>query len=296
MDVGFLGLGMMGAPMAERLMGGGHRLIVHDVRSSAVEPLVAAGAVAADNLRELAERCEVLVVSLPNLETARAVLVASAAQFAQAKVRTLINTCTTGPVLAEEAAAALAAHGVALVDCPISGGPAGAREGTLSVMVSGDPATVSAVRPLLSLWGTTVTVVGDRPGDAQTVKLVNNVLAAVAIVASSEALVMGAKAGLAPEAMIRAVNAGAGRNGATLSIFPRSVLPRTFDFGSPIDMLLKDVELAIQLGERLGIPMWVCQAARLVIKHAQFAGHGPEDITALFRIIEDGAGFPMPVS
>ncbi len=180
------------------------------------------------------------------------------------------------------------------MDCPISGGPSGAAAGTLSVMVSGDPAAVERVRPLISLWGPTVTVAGDKPGAAQLLKLTNNILFAVSLVATSEAFVMGAKGGLDPQVMLNSIAAGTGANGATRSVFPRAVLPRTFNFGATLDILMKDVDLAIQQGEALGVPMWVCQAARLVYKHAVMAGRGGDDLSTLVQVVEQSAGFTMP--
>ena len=107
-------------------------------------------------------------------------------------MKVLVNTCTIGVPFLREIEAALAPNGVTVVDCPISGGPAGARAGTLSVMVSGDPATVARIRPLIALWGKTLTVAGDKPGAAQILKLTNNILFAVSLAATSEAFVMGA--------------------------------------------------------------------------------------------------------
>ena len=205
MPIGFLGVGMMGQPMAGKLLDGGHQLAVFDLNEAAMRPLLARQAMRADSVRALAAQCETVVVSLPTLGAFRAVL----PQLAEGgALRTLINTCTVGTKFLREVEAALTPHGITIVDSPISGGPSGAAAGTLSVMVSGDPATVEAVRPLLSLWGPTITVAGDKPGAAQVLKLTNNILCAVAIAATSEAFVMGAKGGLDPEVMLRAINAG----------------------------------------------------------------------------------------
>src|SRR6516165_7315743 len=178
--------------------------------------------------------------------------------------------------------------------CPISGGPPGARAGTLSVMVSGDPAAIERVRPMISLWGRTLTVAGDQPGAAQVLKLTNNILSAVALVATAEAFVMGSKAGLDPEVMLAAINAGSGCNSATLDKFPAAVLTRSFDYGAEMHILTKDVDLAVAQGEELGVPMWVCQAARLVFKHAIHKGAAADDITAIAKYIERDAGFEIP--
>jgi 2-hydroxy-3-oxopropionate reductase len=211
-----------------------------------------------------------------------------------AAMKLLVNTCTIGVPFVKEVEQAMAARGVTIVDCPISGGPAGARAGTLSVMVSGDPAAVERVRPLISLWGKTLTVAGDKPGAAQVLKLTNNILFAVSLAATSEAFVMGAKGGLDPEVMVSAINAGSGRNGATQTVIPTVVLDRSFEYGAALHILMKDIDLAIAQGEELGVPMWVCQAARLVYKHAIFRGSADDDISTLVRHVEQGAGFEMP--
>jgi 2-hydroxy-3-oxopropionate reductase len=209
-------------------------------------------------------------------------------------MKLLVNTCTVGVPFVREIEQAMAARDITVLDCPISGGPPGARAGALSVMVSGDPAAVERVRPMISLWGRTVTVAGDKPGAAQVLKLTNNILSAVALAATAEAFVMGAKGGLDPEVMLTAINAGSGRNSATEAKFPAAVLTRSFDFGAEMHILMKDIDLAIAQGEELGVPMWVCQAARLIFKHAMHQGAAKEDITAIVRYVERDAGFAMP--
>ena len=125
-------------------------------------------------------------------------------------------------------------------------------------------------------------------------KLTNNILSAVALAATAEAFVMGAKGGLDPEVMVAAVAAGSGRNSAVEDKFPRAVLTRGFDYGAEMHILMKDIDLAIAQGEALGVPMWVCQAARLVFKHAVYKGAAKEDLTAIVKYIERDAGFELP--
>ena len=294
MEAGFLGVGNMGQPMAHKLLDGGHALAVYDISEAAMRPLLERQARRATSPQDLADRCEIVFVSLPTLAAFREVAF-GAAGLAQGKaIKLLVNTCTIGVPFVHEIEQAMAAQGVTVVDCPISGGPPGARAGTLSVMVSGDPAAIERIRPMISLWGRTLTVAGDKPGAAQVLKLTNNILSAVALAATAEAFVMGAKGGLDPEVMLAAVNAGSGRNSATQDKFPRSVLTRGFDYGAEMHILMKDIDLAIAQGEALGVPMWVCQAARLVFKHAMHKGAATEDITAIVRYVERDAGFELP--
>jgi 2-hydroxy-3-oxopropionate reductase len=298
MHIGYLGVGNMGQPMAGKLLDAGHQLSILDINEANMAPLLARQARRVDSPKALADLTETVIVSLPTLGAFRHVvfgdngLLQGKAQGG--RMKTLINTCTVGIPFVTELATALGKIGVTLIDCPISGGPSGAAAGTLSVMVSGDPAAVESVRPIVSLWGPTVTIAGDKPGAAQLLKLTNNILFAVALVATSEAFVMGAKGGLDPQTMLGAIAAGTGANGATRSVFPKAILPRTFEFGATLDILMKDVDLAIQQGEALGVPMWVCQAARLVYKHAIMAGKGADDLSTLVQIIEQGADFQMP--
>ena len=294
MEAGYLGVGAMGQPMAHKLLDAGHGLTIYDISQAAMRPLLERQARRAGSPRDLADRVEIVFVSLPTLAAFREVVFGPDGLAEGRAIKLLVNTCTVGVPFVREIEQGLAARGVTVVDCPISGGPPGARAGTLSVMVSGDPAAIELIRPLISLWGRTLTVAGDRPGAAQVLKLTNNILSAVALAATAEAFVMGAKGGLDPEVMLAAVNAGSGRNSATESKFPAAVLTRSFDYGAEMHILMKDIDLAIAQGEELGVPMWVCAAARLVFKHAMHKGAAKEDITAIVRYIERDSGFAMP--
>ena len=294
MEAGYLGVGAMGQPMAHKLLDAGHDLTIYDINEAAMQPLLERQARRASSPKELADRCEIVFVSLPTLAAFREVAFGVTGLDKGAAMKLLVNTCTIGVPFVKEIEAAMAERGVTVVDCPISGGPPGARAGTLSVMVSGDPAAVERVMPMISLWGKTLTVAGDKPGAAQVLKLTNNILSAVALAATAEAFVMGAKGGLDPEVMVKAVSAGSGRNSAVQSKFPESVLTRSFDYGAEMHILMKDIDLAIAQGEDLGVPMWVCRAARLVFKHAMHQGGAKEDITGIVKYIERDAGFEIP--
>lgn len=294
MEAGYLGVGNMGQPMAAKLLDAGHSLTIFDISEPAMRPLLERQARRAASPQELGDRSEIVFVSLPTLAAFRAAVLGPNGLIHGGALKVLVNTCTVGVPFVKEVEEAMAARGVTVVDCPISGGPAGARAGTLSVMVSGAPEAIERVRPLISLWGSTLTVAGDKPGAAQVLKLTNNILFAVSLAATSEAFVMGAKGGLDPEVMVNAINAGSGRNGATQTVIPTVVLDRSFDYGAALHILMKDVDLAIAQGEELGVPMWVCQTARLVYKHAIFQGSADDDISTLVRHVERGAGFEIP--
>jgi 3-hydroxyisobutyrate dehydrogenase-like beta-hydroxyacid dehydrogenase len=294
MEAGYLGVGNMGQPMAAKLLDAGHSLTIFDISEPAMRPLLERQARRAASPQELGDRSEIVFVSLPTLEAFRAAVLGPNGLMHGGALKVLVNTCTVGVPFVKEVEEAMAARGVTVVDCPISGGPAGARAGTLSVMVSGAPEAIEWVRPLISLWGSTLTIAGNKPGAAQVLKLTNNILFAVSLAATSEAFVMGAKGGLDPEVMVNAINAGSGRNGATQTVIPTVVLDRSFDYGAALHILMKDIDLAIAQGEELGVPMWVCQTARLVYKYAIFQGSADDDISTLVRHVERDAGFEMP--
>ena len=288
MRIGCLGLGNMGQPMAGKLLDGGHELWVYDVREEAMLPLLERQARKAASPKELADTCDTIIVSLPTLEIFRRALSGPDGLLAGNAMKTLVNTCTVGVPFVREIESECIATGVTVIDVPISGGVAGAKAGTLAMMVSGNPARVSDLMPVLQLWGQTIVVAGDTPGSAQIMKLTNNLLCAVALVATSEAMTMSGKAGIPDDAMLQILNNGTGRNFATMHLFPAAVLSRTFDFGATIEILMKDVDLAIEQGEELGVPMWVSQAVRLVLKHGVFQGRAQQDMSRIVQIIEDG--------
>lgn len=294
MEAGYLGVGAMGKPMATKLLDGGHRLTVMDINEAALRPFLARQAGRAMTPREMADTCEIVFVSLPTLGAFRHVVFGEDGLLQGGKMKILVNTCTVGMPFLREVEAAMTPKGVVIVDCPISGGPAGASAGTLSVMVSGDPASIEAVRPMISLWGPTVTVCGDKPGAAQVLKLTNNILFAVAVAATSEAFVMGAKGGLDPEIMMKAIGAGSGSNRAFDMVMAGPVLSRKFNMGAAMHILMKDIDLALELAEELQIPMWICQTVRLFFKHAMFEGRGNDDISTIVQVVERGAGFEIP--
>jgi 3-hydroxyisobutyrate dehydrogenase-like beta-hydroxyacid dehydrogenase len=201
----------------------------------------------------------------------------------------VIDLGTTGPAMARRVSAGLTARGITLVDAPVTGGIAGAETGTLTVMVSCPREALPRVQPILARLGRVVDT-GAAPGLAQVAKLANNLLSAAALAVSSEAMAMGVKAGLDPEVLLAIIDAGSGRNSATEDKFPRAILTRTFDFGITTDLFLKDVRLAVEEGESLGVPMIAGAAVRelFAISEARFGGHA--DFTSVARVLEEWTG------
>src|SRR5471032_1425229 len=195
MDIGFIGLGNMGQPMARRLIEAGHTLVIYDTRNDAVAPLVALGAKLASSPQDVADRVENVMSSLPSLQISQKVATGEGGVIHGKKIKRYIDLSTTGSKVAAEIAAVLAKKNIVQIDSPVSGGVGGANKGTLAVMVSGPQSDIDVVKGALSVFGT-VFVIGNKPGMAQTMKVANNFLSATAMAATSEAVAMGVKAGL----------------------------------------------------------------------------------------------------
>lgn len=288
--LGFVGVGRMGSHMAHRLVAAGHKVVIYDADPRALQRATANGADAAHSPADLASQADIVLASLPTPDIVRAVALSPQdGLVAGTRIRTFIDLSTTGPRVAAEVAEALHAKGIVAVDAPVSGGPSGAEKGTLAVMVSGPRALSEQLTPLLAVIGK-VFWVGETAGLGQTMKLCNNLLSATAISITSEALVMGTKAGLDPAVMLDVINAGSGRNTATADKFPRCVLPRNFDFGFATGLLYKDVRLCLEEGERLGVPMIVGNAVRQLVGIAKALKGDDSDITAIVQPVEQWAG------
>jgi 3-hydroxyisobutyrate dehydrogenase-like beta-hydroxyacid dehydrogenase len=291
-ELGFVGVGRMGGPMALRLLDAGFPLTVYDTNADAVTALVNRGAKSAASAEALASAADIVLMSLPTPPIVHAVSVGEGGILRGSRLKTLIDLSTTGPSVASVVARAAKERNVAWVDSPVSGGVAGASKGTLAVMVSCDQATFPVVEPVLKTFGKTF-YVGEKPGLAQIAKLANNLLAASAIVVSSEAVAMGVKAGLDAKVLIDIINAGSGRNSATQDKFPRAILTRTFDFGFATGLSYKDVRLCIDEAEALGVPMVAGAAVRQMLAITQARFGADSDFTSIAKVVEEWAGIEI---
>jgi 3-hydroxyisobutyrate dehydrogenase-like beta-hydroxyacid dehydrogenase len=247
--------------------------------------LVARGAARIDSLTDLAANVELTFMSLPTPEIVREVAGTLAGAASGGKLKIVVDLSTTGPRMSEQIAATLAQNNLELLDAPVSGGVAGARNGTLAVMAAGSSASIERCRDLLSAIGK-VFVVGPRPGLGQSMKLCNNLLSATALAISSEAMVLGVKAGLDPAVMLDVINSGTGRNSATVDKFPRAVLPRKFDFGFASGLMYKDVRLFMEEAENLGVHLWVTPAVRQLWLQTCLELGQQSDFTEIVKTIE----------
>lgn len=286
---GFVGVGRMGGPMATRLLKDGRKVCVFDRSETAVEELVALGAQKAGSATEVASVAKTVFLSLPNPEIVQAVVLGKDGISEGTQVKRVVDFSTIGPRMAGLLAKALGEREIAYADAPVSGGIAGATNGTLAVMVSCPNAVFAEIESVLKTFGK-VFHLGEGAGQAQTMKLANNLLAAAAIAISSEAMVMGVKAGLDPRLMLDIINAGSGRNSATQDKFPRSVLPGTFDFGFATGLSYKDVRLCVDEAESLGVPMIVGAAVREMLAVTNAVYGADSDFTSICRLVESWGG------
>jgi 3-hydroxyisobutyrate dehydrogenase-like beta-hydroxyacid dehydrogenase len=289
MEIGFIGVGKMGFPMVRRLLAAGHHVTVFDTRKEPVEQLVALGAQATGSVREVADRVETVMASLPTPDIVHAVAVGKGGLIEGNRVRRFVDLSTTGSAMAKRVFETLKERDITQIDSPVSGGVSGAEKGTLAVMVSGPRDEAMALEPVLSIIGKFF-FIGEQPGAGQTMKLCNNVLSATAMAATSEAIVTGVKAGLDPRIMLDVINAGSGRNTATESKFPKNIVPRTFDLGFTNGLMMKDVKLFLSEADALGVPVAVAQAVASLLQLACTEMGAEADLTTIVQPVERRAG------
>lgn len=286
--IGFIGVGNMGGPMALNMVKAGHQLVVHDSQPDALKPF-GNQIQTASSPAEVASEAEIVLASLPRPEIVHQVVFGESGVAAGSKRKIFVDLSTTGPRMARVIAADLAKHGVVALDGPVSGGVAGAKKGTVAVMLSGSKEAADTVTPFLTSVGR-VFYIGAEPGMGQTMKLINNLLSATAQAATAEVMVMGTKFGLDPTLMIEVLNAGTGRNSATDSKYPNEVLPRRFQGGFTTGLMVKDLKLALETAEEMHVPMWVCNAVKQLWLYAEGRGGPDQDITELVKHLEAWTG------
>ncbi|MEV5849704.1 NAD(P)-dependent oxidoreductase [Streptomyces sp. NPDC051985] len=279
--VGFVGLGNMGSVLAGNLVGAGHAVVTHDALGAGRSP---EGAVHVPEAAEVARRAGVLVLSLPDgaasEQVARAILAAPGRL-----VRYVVDTSTIGPAAARTVAGLLAEGGVGYVDAPVSGGVAGARARTLTVMYAGDGDACSAVEDVLAGLSDRRRRVGDRPGMAQALKLANNFLSATALAATSEAVAFGLAAGLDMATMLDVLNESSGRSAATEDKFPAHVLTGRYAAGFANSLMEKDVRLYLRAVGEQGGPAVIGEVTGAVWERFARAEPGA-DFTRIFPFVD----------
>lgn len=284
-EVGFVGLGKMGAPMAARLIRAGHTVHGYDPVEAARDALTAGGGVAVDTA--VGTAADIVVLMLPDSDVVEAVLFDGGLAAALPAGALVVDMSSSAPIRTQAVAARLSALDVGLVDAPVSGGVAGAVAGTLTIMLGGEDAAAARATDVIAALGA-VRHVGPV-GAGHALKALNNLLSATHLWATSEAILIGERFGLDPATMLEALNTSSGRSGSTQKKWPDFVLPGTFDSGFSLALMLKDMRIASDLGHRLGMPVDLGDAA--VQRWAEAFENLPADAdhTEIVRWLRDSA-------
>ena len=287
--IGFLGLGQMGGAIAERLLDKGFTLHVHDPVHSAMERFVTAGATAHDSPKSVADVAPIVFACLPGKDACLSAASGPHGVMHGSAIQVYAEMSTIGKPAIEQIAALLQAQHIALVDAPVTGGPPLARIGKLTMLVAGEPAAVAIVRPFLAMAGRNIFTLGDQPGMAQAMKIVNNLLMASNMIVACEGLAMGAKAGLDAGVMLQVLNAGSGQSFSACEILRKGV-EGTFDFGAALSILHKDISTGLDDAKTLHVEMPVIEQAHRIWHAAFEAGWGEQDFTSILKIVEQKNG------
>ena len=286
MRVGFIGLGIMGKPMARNLLKAGHELVVYDVAPQAVADVVASGAARGESARDVAARSEVAITMVPDgPEVEVAILGPSGALEGAAPGSVIVDMSSISPLVAQTVGAACDAKGVGFLDAPVSGGEPKAIEGTLAIMVGGRQATFDRVLPLFQAMGSSATLTGPV-GAGNVTKLANQIMVAVNIAGMGEALVLATKAGLDPEVVFNAVKGGLAGS-AVLNAKAPMVISRNFKPGFRVRLHQKDLRNALLAAEAMKVPLPFTSLAQQVLVALMNAGREDLDHSAIATFIED---------
>ncbi|MGB3681800.1 MAG: 2-hydroxy-3-oxopropionate reductase [Rubrobacteraceae bacterium] len=287
--IGFVGLGIMGMPMARNLLEAGHELVVYNRSRSKVEELAAEGAGAAGSLAEVADECDIIITMLPGPPEVRGVVAGDNGLLEKSAEGSLIvDMSTSSPILARELAGLAGGRGISMLDAPVSGGDEGAGEGSLSIMAGGTREDFDRVSPLFEVMGETVVHVGEH-GAGQTVKACNQIVVALTIEAVSEALVLGSKAGVEPEKIIEALSGGLANN-EVLRVKGEKFLSRDFTPGGKSKFHHKDLGIALAAAREYGAPLPVTAMVGQMFGSLMAKGRGDWDHSALITLIQDWSG------
>jgi 2-hydroxy-3-oxopropionate reductase len=287
--IGFIGLGIMGRPMARNLIKAGHALVVHNRSQGAVQELVGLGAKAAASPAAVASETSVIILMLPNSPDVEQVALGPQGLLGGARAgQTVIDMSTISPLVSQKVAAALGAKGVRMLDAPVSGGEKGAIEGTLSIMVGGDPAVFQEMLPLLQAMGKTITHLGPLGAGGFT-KLANQVIVAVNLTALAEALTLAAKAGLDIELTLRALSGGLAGSRCLEQKTP-NYLAHEFKPGFKIDLHYKDLGLIMDAARALGVPLPTTAVVQELFGAVRVRGGGGLDHSGIITLLESLAG------
>lgn len=284
-SLGFIGLGSMGGPMARNLVSDGHDVTAFDLDDDALEAVEDAGATAAESAADAVGGAEVVFLSLPAPAAVEAVVDEIEADLPEGSI--LVDLTTSTPDTTNGIAERLEPSGVDVLGAPVSGGHSGAVDATLSIIVGGDEAVFEACRPLFEAIGTDVFHVGDEPGHGHAVKLLNNYLSNIALMATSEAVILGDRAGLDRETLVDVFSVSSGRNSANQDKIPNYVLTGDYDMGFKIGLMEKDMRLLSEFAGDQQVPMLLGHVTRDIAGYAKTKKGHDADMTRVYDFLEE---------
>jgi 3-hydroxyisobutyrate dehydrogenase-like beta-hydroxyacid dehydrogenase len=285
--LGCVGLGNIGEPVVRHLLLAGYEVLVHDTSAEAVSRLDDTRARPVGDLKVLASAADAVLLSLPNSTVVEEVVLGRgglAEGLSAGKI--LIDTSSSRPSSTRTIAKKLAEEGADMLDAPVSGGVLRAKEGTLSVMVGGRREVFERCSPILEAFGGKIFYVGDH-GAGHLVKSLNNLLSATTLASAAEALILAQRAGISPETFVEVINASNGRSYSTEVKLPRYVLDGSFDDGFALGLMVKDLKIALETAEELGLPMFVGSTLGQIWQAANAQGYGAEGHTAIYAFLEE---------
>lgn len=293
MNVGFIGVGVMGGPMALNVLKGGHSLTVFDLNKEAVAKMVAAGAKAAASPREVGAASEIVVTMLPEPKHVEAVALGKDGLIeGMAKGTILIDMSTIDPISSKKIGAELGKRGIKMVDSPVGKTSEHAATGTLTLMVGGEPEDIARAKPVLSCMGTDTFICGG-PGMGHAMKTTNNLLATTIMAANTEALAIGVKSGLTLELMIEVMKTTMGWNQQLAVAMPKKAFKGDDSPGFMVKLACKDVRQAVELGRAYGFDPIVGKACQETLERAMKLGYADRDTAALMKVREDELGIKV---
>ncbi len=287
--VGFIGLGAIGSPIAERLVQAGEDVVVYNRTISGTARFRGRAKIAASPAK-MADAADIIFVCVTTADSYRDVALGPLGIVRGSRAKTYVHVGTNQPALVEEIAAQLSACGVITLDAPVTGGVESAANGTLTVMASGPHEAFSRAEPLLKHYAKKIVFLGERIGAAQAMKLVNNVVSAGNLAVACEALVLGRKAGLDPAAMLEIINNGSGQSNATLTKIPGNILTRKFSYGAALGLSIMNLE-ALGIEAKLhDVPVPLAEAIMASLRTAAAEEGRTADVTRIIRPMERAAG------
>ncbi|WP_169835279.1 NAD(P)-dependent oxidoreductase [Planococcus faecalis] len=287
MKAGIIGLGNMGGRMVKRLLEQGVKVGVFDLNKDLVRKFVEMGAEETKSPAALAKKFPYILTVLPNVFIVKETLMGTEGLMEGMNSESLLIEMTTSiPSVTKELNALLKEKGLKMIDAPVSGGVKKAEDGTLSIMVGGETVDFDRAKPLLECLGAHIFHVGEA-GAGHTIKALNNMISATTLAATGEAMALGVKLGLDPEKMLDVINASTGRSFSSEFKFPNQVLTRKFEVGFTLDLMVKDLKIAMAMAEEEKVPMFISSASFQLWKHAWSQGRGDQDHTAVIKYIEE---------